>query len=171
MFFQTESFTLPNQVVHCLLITCTHTHIRSSTIRNLYQDAIEQSNVQIWPSNAAFHARSSNSSFPTSPTWDGIQIKFTSIRFWHRLHHNCLHSYTSGWVKRNFPRQHSLDRTQAIRANSKSLQRLYNLSNMSECSEQSTQLSSENTSRTWDPPTPISWTAKPAQPSIKKPSV
>jgi hypothetical protein len=27
---------------------------------------------------------------------------------------------------------------------------MYNLNNMSQCSEQSTQLSSENTSRTWD---------------------
>jgi hypothetical protein len=37
MSFQPESFTVPNQVVHYLITTRTHTHthIRSSTIRNL----------------------------------------------------------------------------------------------------------------------------------------
>jgi hypothetical protein len=35
MSSQPESFTVPNQVVHCLIITRTHTHIRSSTNRNL----------------------------------------------------------------------------------------------------------------------------------------
>jgi hypothetical protein len=35
MSFQPKSFTVLNQVVHCLIITRTHTHIRSSPIRNL----------------------------------------------------------------------------------------------------------------------------------------
>jgi hypothetical protein len=34
MSFQPKSFTVPNQMVYCLIITCTRTHIRSSTIRN-----------------------------------------------------------------------------------------------------------------------------------------
>jgi hypothetical protein len=64
MSFQPESFTVPNQVVHCLIITRTHTHIRSSTIRNLQRcDRTEQCPNKIldkvqtkllssfWPSN------------------------------------------------------------------------------------------------------------------------
>jgi hypothetical protein len=30
--------------------------------------------------------------------WDGIHISFTSIPVSHRLQHNCLNSYTRGWV-------------------------------------------------------------------------
>jgi hypothetical protein len=50
------------------------------------------------PSNATWRAYSSTSAFPTSPTWDGMFINFTSILFWHRLQHNCLHLYTREWV-------------------------------------------------------------------------
>jgi hypothetical protein len=53
---------------------------------------------KVEPSNGAYHVRSPTSSFPTTLTWDGIHLNFTSIPFWHRLKHNCLHSYTRGWV-------------------------------------------------------------------------
>jgi hypothetical protein len=55
-----------------------------------------------------------------------------------------LHQRVS--LMRNFPRQHSLDRTQAISENKAPLRRPYDLSNVSQCSEQNTQPSSENTS-------------------------
>jgi hypothetical protein len=47
MSFQPESFTVPNQKVHCLIITCTHSS--DLQLLKIYQDAIEQSNVQIKP--------------------------------------------------------------------------------------------------------------------------
>jgi hypothetical protein len=49
MSCQPESFTIPNQVVHCLRISCTHTHTSDLQQFEIYQDAIEQSNVQIKP--------------------------------------------------------------------------------------------------------------------------
>jgi hypothetical protein len=54
-----------------------------------------------------------------------------------------LHQRVS--LMRNFPRQHSLDRTQAISENKTPLRRPYDLSNVSQCSEQNTQPSCENT--------------------------
>jgi hypothetical protein len=45
MSFQPESFTVPNQVVHCL----TRTHTPDLQLFEIYRDAIEQSNVQIKP--------------------------------------------------------------------------------------------------------------------------
>jgi hypothetical protein len=63
MSLQLETLTVPNQVVHCLIITYTHTS--DLQLFEIYQDAIEQGNVQIktldtmqtnllssfWPSN------------------------------------------------------------------------------------------------------------------------
>jgi hypothetical protein len=68
MSFQPESFTVPNQVVHYHIISCTHTHtqIRSSKIQNLPRcDRTEQFIFSFWPSN---HGRSVTSGMgePTS---------------------------------------------------------------------------------------------------------
>jgi hypothetical protein len=70
------------------------------------------------PSNAACCARTSTSSFPTSPRWNRIYINFTSISFWHRLQHNPHITFIQRVsLMCNFPRQHNLDRTQAIGEN------------------------------------------------------
>jgi hypothetical protein len=70
----------------------------NASLAKLWKSFEDNGLSKMEPSNAACRARSSTSSFPTSPTWDGIHINFTSIPFWHRLQHNCLHWYTRGWV-------------------------------------------------------------------------
>jgi hypothetical protein len=49
MSSQPKLLTVLNQVVHSLIITWTHTHTSDLQQFEIYQDAIEQSNVQIKP--------------------------------------------------------------------------------------------------------------------------
>jgi hypothetical protein len=123
--FQPNSFTVPNQVVHCLIIICTHTYIRSSIIRNLSRcDQTEQC---------------------PDKTFDTVQIKLLSS-FWPS---NLGQSVTSGkieWANLPVSTESHFGCHALINAG---LAKLWNSLEVNGLSK-STQLNSENTSRTLD---------------------
>jgi hypothetical protein len=97
MSFQPESFTVPNQVVHCLIISCTHTLIRSSTIRNLPRcdrakqcpdktlDTVQTNLLSsFWPSNQGRCVTSGKIEWAKMPVWphSGNRLETMVGRIW-----------------------------------------------------------------------------------------
>jgi hypothetical protein len=154
-----RNLSVPNQVVHCLIITCTHTHqifnySKSTKMRcdrteqcpNKTLDTVQTNLLSsFWASNQGRSVTSGKiewANLPVSAESHFVCHALTALTMSHqRWYSGSLLTDSLSLIKAmlsrkiqtldNFPRQHSLDRTQAISENKTSFRRLYTPSNLS----------------------------------------